>query len=175
MKKSWRVALGGLIVALIVIIMFLSSLFPYVSIAIPAIASFFIAIAIIELGVRNSALIFLASSILVALLIPNLEAKLLYITFFGYYPIVKYLIEAKFKIILQWILKIIFFNYAFATTYFVAANFINIPSNLLKYGMIVLLIVSNIVFIIFDIGYSKVINLYFIRIKPYLPKHGNNK
>ena len=176
MKKSWQVALGGLIVAITVIIMFLSSLFPFASLAIPAIASFFIAFALIEAGVINSAIIFVASSILIVILVPNLPqnipSKILYIIFFGYYPIVKYLIQIKFKIVLQWILKIIFFNYAFATTYFVAANFINIPSKFLQFGMPVLLIASNIVFVIFDIGYSRIISLYLIRIKPYLPKHG---
>ncbi len=151
----------------------LLSYFPYLTYAIPAVAGLFIMVCVIELDKKWAFLSFVASSVIIFLL-AEMESKLLYIGFLGYYPILKALIEKKRKPLFEWVLKIIAFNGAVLIIYFAFSGLLNISARdfgvLGQYGIYILLIAANAVFVIFDIALSRLSVAYIYVIHPKVKK-----
>ena len=93
MKQSSKTALGGILAALSLVLMFLFAIFPSATIAAPAVASILLIFAVLEMGKGWAFGIYVAVSLLAMLVVPTKEAAVLYVVFFGYYPILKALIE----------------------------------------------------------------------------------
>ena len=82
----------------------LTSYFPYLTYAIPALAGLFIMVAFIETDIKWAAVTYIASSVLI-FFVAEPEAKLLYIMFFGYYPIIKALFERVRSRVFEYLFK----------------------------------------------------------------------
>lgn len=149
------------------------SFFPYLTYAIPAIAGLFIMVTVIEINCKWAIGAYIASAFLVFLM-GDPESKLLYIFFFGYYPIAKALTERLKKPVIEWIIKEVIFN---ASVLFVYYIFTSVMGGSLrefgewgKYGAIILLALGNIVFVSYDIAVSRMATMYLYAIHPKLKK-----
>ena len=109
-KKSSKTAVGGVITALSIVLMFLTSVIPTLTYALPAAAGFLITLIVIEIDKKWALGVYVAVSLLSVLLIADKEAAVMYIMFFGYYPIVKAIFEKHFHSMLLWVLKFAVFN-----------------------------------------------------------------
>ena len=102
------------------------------------------------------------------------ESKLMYICLFGYYPIVKALIERINKPVIEWILKLAVFNVAAIMIYAVFAGMFGVLiddfSTLGKYGAYIFLGFGNAVFVLYDITVSRLSGTYIYRIHPKVKK-----
>lgn len=172
MKKTHKIAFSGIIVALIVSLM-LSAYFPYFTYSAPAAAALLIAVLVIEIGRKWAFGAYIASSFL-TLIFCEKEAAVLYVGFFGYYIILKGIIEEKFSRTIEFILKQIIFNIAVVISYFAIEKIFGIPFDETgKTGFvfkIFMLVAGNIVFVIYDIGISRVISGYIYKIHPKIVK-----
>lgn len=168
MKKTAKIALCAMLAALASAFM-LTSYFPYLTYAIPAIAGLFIMIAVIETDIKWATLTYLSSAVIVALLAEP-EAKMLYILFFGYYPILKSVFERTRNRVFEYILKFALFNIAVIFAYSVVAVLFNISlgdmGDFGKYTAIVMLLAANIVFPIYDAAVSRMAGFYIQRLHP---------
>lgn len=166
MKNTKKITLCGIMAALSVVVM-LTSHFPYLTYAIPALAGLFIMVSLIECGVLWSVGTYIASAVIIAV-VGEMEAAILYIMLLGYYPIVKSLIERINKQLVEWIIKIIGFNAVAIAFYYVSSVVFKIPfdsfGNFEKYSSLVFLLLCNIVFVIYDIGISRVASYYMIKL-----------
>ena len=148
--------------ALSVMVM-LVSYFPYLTYAIPAIAGLFMMVPLIECGVSWAFGTYIASSALI-FITGETEAKILYILFLGYYPILKSLIEKINKQAVEWILKLICFNIAAVAFYYVSSRLFAVSFDDFgewgKYGALIFLAICNVVFVLYDIGISRVASYY---------------
>ena len=102
-------AYGGIITALSVIFLFLSSVVSINTLAFLTLTSCLIGIMYIEGGLKYSLLTFFAVSILSFFLPVDRISVLYYFGFFGYYPILKAYIEKIRKLSTELIIKTIFF------------------------------------------------------------------
>lgn len=165
MSSTKKITFCAIMAALSVVIM-LTSYFPYLTYAIPAIASVFILIPTLEIGIKYGFLTFFVSAIIV-LLVGEMEAKLLFVVFLGYYPIIKELVERYIKKILQYIIKFVTFNIALVVFYHLSTSLIGISADEfsmgLKYGVYILVLLANVTFFVYDIALSRIIQLYFLR------------
>lgn len=173
MKNTNKITLCGVMAALSVAVMLLSY-FPYLTYAIPAIAGLFILVCVLETNCKWAFGSFLAASFLV-FLFAEPESKIMFIFFFGHYPILKALIERKnFSLIIEWLLKLVIFNICVATAYLlfslVFVNTIADFGELGKYGALVILALGNIVFIIYDFAVSRLVSLYYHRLHHKIKK-----
>lgn len=145
----------------------LLSYFPYLTYAIPAVAGLFIMVIVIEIDYKWAFLSYLASALLV-FLFAEPESKLMYICLFGYYPIVKGLIEKIRKPVTEWILKLICFFLAVILAYFVFAGLFGINlddiNDFGKYAVLILLLFGTVAFVLYDIAISKMSFVYFNRL-----------
>ncbi|MCI8497070.1 MAG: hypothetical protein HFE85_02305 [Clostridiales bacterium] len=174
MKHSAKVALGGMIAALSVALMFLSSLFPFATYAIPAIAGMLLMVVCAQIGYRWAALIYAAVSVLSFLLVADREAALFYVLFFGYYPILKGLLEKQNWRVLEWILKFAVFNAGVIAAYFLSIYVLDIPDDTIELfgpaGPWILLGAGNLVFILYDIALTQMFSRYLYFLHPKLQK-----
>ena len=102
------------------------------------------------------------------------KSKILYILFFGYYPILKSVIEKIRKPVIEWLLKLAVFNAAAVASYLILSYVFNISyddfGKLGQYGAYIFLAAVNIAFVIYDIGFSRVAGLYMYRLHSKVKK-----
>ena len=162
-KRTRKITLAALFTALSVIILLLSSVMPSGQLGFAAVASLLTAAGVIESGLSGGIAVFIGGSILAALLVPNKSAVILYVIFFGYYPIIKSLCERLSAKYLVWIPKLLILNAAFSAGWFLLKSRF-FPSVNLDYPIWLIYIAVNIVFVVFDIGLSKLIGFYIFRV-----------
>lgn len=173
MRNSGKIALGGLVSALCLVCMFLTGLIPFATIALPAIAGVLLIVVVIELGKRWALLVYAAVSLLSAFLAPDMEAKLLFILFFGYYPILKAVIERLENRPLQWVCKLLVFNAAAIGAYLLAVFVFSLPIKLELFGVslpLVLLLAGNVVFVIYDYAVTALTSVYVLQFQAKIRK-----
>ena len=164
MSKSGKIALGGLLTALGVVLMFLTGLIPIGTYALPAIAGVLLIVAVIEIGAKWAWIIYAAVAVLSLLFAADKEAALLFVLFFGYYPVLKSFLERISNKVLSWISKFAVFNVAVVACFFLAVNFLQLPEDSFTvFGIYlpwVFLILGNAVFLIYDIALSGLVATY---------------
>ena len=164
MSKSGKIALGGLLTALGVVLMFLTGLIPIGTYALPAIAGVLLIVAVIEIGAKWAWMIYAAVAVLSLLFAADKEAALLVVLFFGYYPVLKSFLERISNKVLSWISKFAVFNVAVVACFFLAVNFLQLPEDSFTvFGIYlpwVFLILGNAVFLIYDIALSGLVATY---------------
>jgi len=168
-KKTRRLTLSALFAALTLISLYVASVWPTGLLGLVAFASLFGAATVIEAGILPGLYVYIVSSMLGMLLLPNKSAPLLYIFFFGYYPVIKSLIERVKPTILQWTLKLLVFNASLTVIWFLLKGLIfsfgeNPP------GLLLLYLGGSAVFALFDYGYTKVVWLYINRVAKFTGK-----
>lgn len=172
MKTTAKTALCGIIAALSTAFMLLSY-FPYLTYAIPAVAGLFMIILVIEINLRWAVCAYLASAALV-MIFAETESKLMYVFFFGYYPILKAALEHLHKPVVEWVLKFAVFNAAVLAVYRGTALLFDMSfadfGELGKYGAYILLASANVVFLLYDIAVSRMAALYMVRLHPRIKK-----
>jgi len=162
-NKTRKITLSALFSSLTVIMLYIASIWPTGQVGLVAVASLFTAAAVIEAGLVYGISVYILSSILGMLLIPNRVAAIIYVLFFGYYPVVKRLIERTRWRVLQWALKLLVFNAAAALVWFILKELIiGYISDTMS--LVIFILGGNIVFVLFDYGFTKVIRFYISRI-----------
>lgn len=163
-----------MLVALTVAIMFVAGIFPYLTYALPAIAGFLITIAVIELGSKWAWMVYGAVSLLCLFLIPAKQTAMIYVFFFGYYPIAKKWLESKLPHLGEWFLKFLIFNISMVSAFAISIYIFGIPldetGDFRKYAAYVLLGLGNAVFVLYDIALTKLIQVYLLLWQPRIHK-----
>lgn len=152
MRKSYPIALGGILAALAVVIMTMGTLIPVATYVCPVFCSVILFFVCNICGNRIGWTWYCAVSFLGLLLSPDKEAAAVFVAL-GYYPIIKPKMD---RLPLSWIWKLILFNGVTALLYsillylfgmnYIAAEFQEIG----RIGFIITLFLGNISFIMLD-------------------------
>ena len=144
--------------------MFLSSVFPFLSYTLPAFAGALLLIMVKEAEKKWSIMVYIAVCILSLIIVSNKEAVVLYIFFFGYYAILKEVIEIHFTSIIKWLLKFITFNISIVLAFTVIIYVFGVPIEELeeygKYSVYIMLGIGNTIFIIYDYALTNLMIIY---------------
>lgn len=173
-SQSRRVAFGGVISSLALLMMFMSGLIPTATFALPAMAGVAIMTLMIEFDLKTAFISYLAVSFLSLILVVDKEAVLVFIFLFGHYPMIKSIIEDKTNIIIGYILKTALFNLCIIFAYYLALNLFGMGNlvdefeEIAFWGSLILLITSNFTFFLYDYTLTALIPYYIIKIKPRL-------
>ena len=164
-KKTFNVALCGVISALGVVIMMITAIIPTTTYAMPAMAGLIATVLVIEINKKWALASYFVVSVLSLLLVPDKEAVAFYILFFGYYPIFKQVIESKVNFMwLQWLLKIAVFSVSAVAVYYIAILLLGIPAEeFVLFGVnlpILFLFAGILVFLLYDRAMSGIIVTY---------------
>ncbi len=116
-RNSSKTALGGIIAALSVTTMFLTAVFTTLSYALPAAAGILLVVVVIDVDKKWAFGVYAATALLALLVLPNKEAAVMYVLFFGHYPIVKAVLEKRLRGVLLWVVKFVIFNVSVVLAY----------------------------------------------------------
>ena len=152
-SKAKPIAFGGILAALAVVIMSIGGLFPVATYACPMLCAILQYIVFCFCGRRIAWAWYAAVAILCLLVGPDKEATAVFV-FLGYYPILKSSMD---KIPAKYLCKVIFFNIAVLTMYWVLIHIMGmaqLAEEFSELGMVmttVLLICGNGIFFLLDI------------------------
>ena len=164
MRKSAKTALGGIIAALSLVIMLLSTIIPFLTYVLPAFAGAVLIIMVIEIGKKWSVCTYVAVSLLSLMLLADKETAMMYVAFFGYYPIIKEVLENKLHKVVCILLKLLTFNASIVLAYLLMIYVFAIPiegmDDFGKATVPILLGLGNLLFVLYDFVLSRFILLY---------------
>lgn len=165
-NAALQVAHSAILSALALILIYLSSLIPMGRLGIVAAAGLLPAAAVIAFDWKAGILSWAVVSVLAFLLVPDKFCVLLFAVLFGVYPVVKSLSENRKHQWQAYLLKLAFFNAALTVIYQVmeGALLANL-SEILGQAWWLVYLAGNIVFLIYDYGFSRLIGLYIARIQ----------
>ncbi|MBU5487699.1 hypothetical protein KQI77_05900 [Clostridium sp. MSJ-8] len=154
--KSSKLAIGGISVALSLVILYLTNIIPINTLAILTIVSSIIPITIIKTDIKTAIMVYIITSICSFMFLP-ITYLIMYIAIFGIYGIIKCFIERLHNTSLEILLKLVFFNIILAIVYFA------LPSVLgnIKVSILLMFIGANIAFLVYDYALTIVIT-YFL-------------
>ena len=163
MKRVNKLTLAAMLTALAVVLVWLASVMPRGGLALVAVAGIVLAAVVMECGLLWAALHYAAVSILALLLVPVKTMALWYVFVLGHYGIFKALIERIRVVWLQWVCKLALFAAAVVLFYrlFAAAFAAALPAA----GIGVLMPVLAVVFVVYDLAFSRLIGFYEHRIR----------
>ena len=161
MKPVKKLSFTSLMAAFSRVILFLAGFMPTLSVTLAVVSGLFVAAVFIECGRSHAFLCYLTVSILSLLLVTDKSVALLYLLLFGLYPIYKSFAESAKNAVLEYVLKFLFCNAMLCVLYFMLRAFATLPTFPdIPFVYPISLLVLNLVFFIYDLGFTKLVSLY---------------
>lgn len=169
-KGAGKVALGGILTALALVFLYLSAFVPTGQVGIAAVAGLFPMAGVISAGISTGLFCWAAAGILAMILVPAKGTVLLFLLFLGIYPVAKSLIERLKNLILEWIIKLLVFNADLLLCLNLVGALLmgSVPQQLQELWLF--WPAANVVFVVYDIGLSKLAAAYRERVDRQLRK-----
>ncbi len=155
-QKTYRTALGGVLSALALAVVFMGSVFPFSEYLGLVIASLCVMLFRTEFGGKSSFLMYLSVSLLSLFISPSIESSLLFTAFLGWYPIIKKPVEAHTKQPFTLLIKYALVNISVLSLYYfllhvlqltaLTEDFLGEPA----WMTVVLIVLYNITFYFYD-------------------------
>ena len=155
------VAVGGVLTALTLAVLYAGSVFSGWAIALAAVAGLFPAAVFLAEGTVTGLISYAAAAVLGFLLLPEKGCVFLFSVFFGYYAVVKLAVEKRLKPIAAWGVKLAVFNAALTATVLLLPALVSVSGVRSLSGTrfyLAVYVLFNAVFIVFDLGYSRLIS-----------------
>lgn len=174
LKKTYKIAVSGICTALSVVLMFLGGVMYFFSYVTPLLLGVLMMIINKTFGKSCALTTFAAVSVLSMLLVTEKESVLLYILFFGYYPVIKTRLDAVTSKFIRIILKLLLFNISLALTELLAFYVFGIP--FFEDGINSIWIViafaaaMNLIFVMYELLLNKFFILYVNGIESKIKK-----
>ena len=167
---SRRTAVAGVLAAGSLAVLWLACMVPSGRIGLTGAAGLFPVAAVLAAGRAAGYLCWAASALLGLFLLPDKGVALLYLIFLGLYPVVKNNIEGLRRLPLEWLCKLAVFNAVLTLFWFgLHSLFLPfLPETLQAPWMVYA--AGNAAFVIYDVGFSKLISFYVTRVDRVLRK-----
>ena len=169
-RKTKRIALGGVLSALSVAILWLGSLLPGYVIPAAAVAGLVPAAAVLTGSLCAGLAVYGTSGLLALLLLPQKSAAIWYLVFFGHYGVVKSLAEQLKSRAAEWGVKWLTYTAAFLILYFLLHGAFTALTDLIPLSISGVYGICLAAFVLYDLGFSRLIGLYLRRVSRNLGK-----
>ncbi|MEM5781118.1 MAG: hypothetical protein AAGU02_08210 [Lawsonibacter sp.] len=164
-SKSTRTALGGVLAAGSLVLLWIACLSPSGRIGLTAAAGLFPVAGVLAGGQAAGYLCWASAGLLGLILMPEKGVPLLYLIFLGLYPVVKSRIESLRRAPVEWLFKLAFFNGALTVFWFLLRGlFLPNPPAWMGDSGLALYLAGNVIFVLYDIGLSRLIALLVARL-----------
>ncbi|MCH5324268.1 MAG: hypothetical protein J1E39_03540 [Eubacterium sp.] len=155
--RSYRIALCGILCAICVIMMFFTGVIPIGAYLLPAVAGIVIWVILQEINLKWALLSYAAVALLAMLLTPDIESKLLFAAFFGYYPSIRDKLARIKPKLLSLLARFAAFNIPVVIVYFLLLNVLGMAelmedfAGFGEWALLILWGIGNFTFICYDI------------------------
>ena len=133
-KVSYKVSLGGIVAALCLVMMFLTAVFPPLNMTLPLFAGMLISVVAIEVSASWAIVTYTTVTLLSSFITPDKQAAIFFALIFGYYPVLKDLIEKLKPLLIRIILKLAVFNAAIFLIYQLLVNLMGTMDLIEEFG-----------------------------------------
>lgn len=180
MKNTSKTALGAIITGLSIALMLSTTILPFMSYAIPAISGVLITLIVMECDKKWALIVYASVSILSLLIVPDKSAAIAYVCLFGYYPIVKALLESKLTTWISFVIKILLADAVLISGYYITLHFFGIDTEgiewlspyLTKWFVApVIAIGGGIFFYMYDVVLTRLITIYSVKWRKIFKKY----
>lgn len=151
MRKARATALCGVTAALSFVLLLGTTAFPVLLYVLPIVTGFFVQVVSDTAGKGSAVSVYAVTSLLSLLFLTEKEAALAYALFFGYYPLLRDLLQ-RLPRLARGLLKVVLFNAAAVATELLAAVVFGVPweNDYGQYTALILLALGNAVFWAYD-------------------------
>lgn len=157
-KRSFDIALGGVLAAGSLVLLWLACAAPSGRVGLTAAAGLFPMAAALYAGQAAGLLCWGAASLLGLILLPDKGVAALFLAFFGAYPVLKGRIESLRRPALEWGLKLSFFGLVLTLFWFVFQElFLPDPPGWLADDILLVYAGAGLLFVVYDLGLSQLI------------------
>ena len=163
-ERTKKLALCAMLASLGVVVLYLGSIIEVIDISMAVIASLFAVMAVIECGGFFPFAVYGVTGTLSLVLLPSKLPAVMYLLFFGFYPIIKEKIERIKSRVIVWTVKEIVFNICLVTLMLIAKWFMLDPEGMLVFEVIFFCL-ANVTFVLYDIAMTRLISLYIFKIR----------
>jgi len=164
-KRTQNIAIGGICLAGSVLSVFLASIVPGAELTLYAVSSLFVAVMILEAGMRGGWMMYAGTILLSLMLVPNKVALVPYVFFFGLYGIIKFYAEKNRHPAVQLSIKAIAFFAVFGSGYLFFREIFFGNIQLPDFPMPVLALAGLAFLFLYDFIYTQLIQIYRKRIR----------
>ena len=174
MKNSMKIAVCGIFTALSVVLLFFGGVMIIFLYMMPMITSVFMIILRRTFGVSSAVITYIATSLISFMVVPERECMLMYVLFFGYYPIIYPVLQRIKFAFIRIILKLMLFNSMLCFIQLIMIYVFGVPLLKEDEGIIFLIVFAvgfNIMFIIYDIVVKIISILYKQKLEKRIKKY----
>lgn len=166
--------MGAMLAALCVALMLSTAVLPFLSYAVPMIAGALIMVIVIECDRLWALAVYVAVSILSLLMVPDKTAGFAFLLYFGYYPVLKSLLEQKAPKAVEIIVKLANINLVVLGAFYAMLRIFGLDLEGVEflapyvnkwYVPILLILFASFFFFLYDTALSKAVLVYEIRLK----------
>ncbi len=151
---------GSIISSLTIILFLISRVFQVADLTLLTFSSILVCMSIIKFGTKSS-MIIISSSLIGSIVCGVIEYSILYLLFFGTYPLVKYYIERINSLLREFLIKIIYFNIIFISIFFVYIRLF-LPINI-NFNVLIAIVTSfSVLFVMYDIFLTQIIRYIYL-------------
>lgn len=173
MKNSLKIAFCGIVSALSVVMMFMGGIIVLLAYIMPMLCGVLILMVKKTFGTSAAWITYVSTSVLSFILVSDRECMLMYVMFFGFYPIIKSGLEKIRSRLLSNILKLLIFNALMAAAQLVLIYVFMIPfddgeSNVLL--LVLFIVLLNLLFVTYNLLLNKFFIIYQKKLEPRLKK-----
>lgn len=153
-KTAYKVALCGVVAALSLVLMMLTSVVSVGTYALPMLSGVLLTVIVVEFNTKWALGVYFVVSVLSFLISGDKEAVLYFILFFGFYPIIKSNIERVGSRLVQRLLKLALFNVCMVLSFYIGIYLLGVPIESFSiFGVnlpIIFLLIGNVFFPLYD-------------------------
>lgn len=169
--SAQTVALSGLLAAVCLVLLYLAGITPAGWIGVTAVAGLAVAVAVSASGRLAGLFTYLVASILGFILIPGKHIVFFFLCLFGLYPLLKLFIECCKKRLVEYLLKLIFFNVILLVLFFFAYSVLfqgGITEWFYSLPYPAVAAAGSVIFLLYDYAFTKVMAMLQVRLVPQL-------
>lgn len=168
MRESYKITICGVTSSLALVLMLLTYINPFLTYTSPPFAGVLLILIMIEVGYGWAFGTYTAIGLLALFLLTDKEAAVMFIAFFGYYPMLRSVFERKIKSkSLRYVLELIIYNIALALSVIVCMYVFNVDyddfGDFGKYSVLITAVLMNIIFVLYDYLIGKLIIAYHLK------------
>lgn len=168
-----QIALPAVLGALALLMLYGAYIFPTGLWGWTAVAGLGPLAAVASVGVKSGFLCWGGVSLLALLLLPDKFCAVLFMLLFGLYPMVKSFAERKKRVGFEYVVKLVFFNAVLTVLFLMMKTWMlaSLPGLFTQQSWL-LYVIGNIIFLIYDVGLTRLIQFYLIRVDRAVRKGG---
>lgn len=159
MIRTSKITKGSILVSINIILFLLCKIINITDLTLLTFSSLIICLSIIKFGTKYSFLILISSTI-TSITFGLIEYSLIYVIFFGSYPILKFYIENFNTVVIEIFLKLTYFNILFLLIFFTYLKLF-FPIKITFIIVLLSCIISSFLFLIYDLMLTKIINYIY--------------